>query len=413
MAIDTPAQPRARRRSSSVASRLPVAWLSLGVIALAACSTSGGDPTLRRAEAKVTVKERALTTAHSEATAATAAFCSASKTYIVALDRYGDVLNATAPTVGDVQAAGVDLTQPRESTAQAAQAAVEAQQQLRTAEDELKEARSALTEVQRSASGPTGTTATSQPESTTTPLPPPPPAETVNRVNKAEQEFAAAQQGITDQTPLVQASEQFNAAAVALEMSWLGLYADAGCLADDQQKQAAEAVYDYTLSLQQSLYDTGYYQEQPDGVYGPETVAAVETLQQAHGLPVTGTVDKATAAALDAELQSKGGAAAQEAVASTAALQQTLHLAGFWDGPIDGTWTPELTDAVQSFQTELGVKPTGTVDAATVTALEQAIATAREPEQTPSNSVPTTARSGSVPTTTPKATPTSTSPSSP
>ena len=164
-------------------------------------------------------------------------------------------------------------------------------------------------------------------------------------------------------------------------MSWLRLYADAGCLAD-QQKQAEAAVSDYTATLQQALSDAGYYQGQADGVYGPETVDAIEALQQAHGLPVTGTVDKATEAALDSDLQAKGGAAAQEAVASTAAIQQTLRLAGFWDGPIDGKWTPELTDALKSFQTELGVEPTGTVDAATIAALEQAIAAAQELSQT-------------------------------
>ena len=212
-------------------------------------------------------------------------------------------------------------------------------------------------------------------------MPPLPPTKSIDRVKQAESDFEAAQQAITDQTPLLQASQQFNAAAVALEMSWLRLYADAGCLAG-QQKQAEAAVSDYTATLQQALSDAGYYQGQADGVYGPETVDAIEALQQAHGLPVTGTVDKATEAALDADLQAKGGAAAQEAVASTAAIQQTLHLAGFWDGPIDGNWTPELTDALKSFQTELGVEPTGTVDAATIAALEQAIAAAQELNQT-------------------------------
>jgi len=80
---------------------------------------------------------------------------------------------------------------------------------------------------------------------------------------------------------------------------------------------------------------------------------------------------------LQAELQAKGGAAAQEALASTAAVQQTLKLAGFWTGPVDGNWTPALTEALKSFQTELGVEPTGTVDAATIAALEHAIATAK------------------------------------
>jgi peptidoglycan hydrolase-like protein with peptidoglycan-binding domain len=44
---------------------------------------------------------------------------------------------------------------------------------------------------------------------------------------------------------------------------------------------------------------------------------------------------------------------------------------------VDGVWTPELTDALTEFQTALGVTPTGTVDAATLHALEQAIADAR------------------------------------
>ena len=91
----------------------------------------------------------------------------------------------------------------------------------------------------------------------------------------------------------------------------------------------------------------------------------------------------ATAAALESDLQAKGGVVAQAETASTAAVQQTLKLAGFWDGPVDGNWTPELTDALKSFQTELGVDPSGTVDAATVAAFEQAIEDAQQPEQTP------------------------------
>ena len=103
----------------------------------------------------------------------------------------------------------------------------------------------------------------------------------------------------------------------------------------------------------------------------------MQALQKANGLPQTGTMDKATEAALRAELEAAGGAAAQEAMASTAALQQTLTLAGYWDGPIDGQWTDELTDALKELQTDLGVEPTGTVDAATITAFEKALATAQ------------------------------------
>ena len=34
-------------------------------------------------------------------------FCGDAQTYIVALDRYGDVLTSTAPTVGDVRDGGI------------------------------------------------------------------------------------------------------------------------------------------------------------------------------------------------------------------------------------------------------------------------------------------------------------------
>jgi peptidoglycan hydrolase-like protein with peptidoglycan-binding domain len=208
------------------------------------------------------------------------------------------------------------------------------------------------------------------------------PGATVNRVKQADADLAAAQEGITDQTPLRQASERFNAAAVALEMSWLRLLAEAGCLSKDQQQPAR----DYTRAIQKSLAEAGYYEGEVDGVYGPSTVAAVQALQKAHDLPVTGTVDKATDAALQAELRAKGGAVADDAIASTAALQQTLKLTGFWTGPVDGVWTTELTEALKSFQVALGVEPTGAVDAATIAAVEHAMAERSAPSAAPSAS---------------------------
>jgi peptidoglycan hydrolase-like protein with peptidoglycan-binding domain len=331
------------------------------------------------AQARVAAKEKALSTARADATAATAAFCQASSTYVGALDRYGDVLTATAPTVGDVNDAGSDLAEPREQAMQNAEAAVAAQQAVVTAEQELAKAQAALADARSTQQSSPASTQGSTASPSAAPLAP---AETVTRLTQAESDFTAAQQGITPGTPIAQASQQFNAAAVALEMSWLRLFADAGCLTDDQQRQAEAAVQDYTVALQKSLAEAGYYKGDVDGVYGPATVDAVESLQKAHGLPVTGTVDKATDAALRTDLGAKGGAAAKDAVVSTTAVQQTLKLAGYWDGPVDGDWTPALTEAVKAFQEELGVKPTGEVDAATVAALEKAIAKAQRPQST-------------------------------
>ncbi len=342
--------------------------VGLLLVALAGCSGESPDG-LSAAQAKVTSKEKAVAEAETAATAAAAEFCAASTTYVTAIDRYGDVLNATAPTVGDVTDAGSDLEQPAKDAQEAASAVVESREALTAAEQELAEAQAALAAAQASAAG---TTPSAAPPSES-PSPTPTPAG-VTRVQEAEAELAAAQAGITAQTPLAQASEQFNAAAVALEMAWLQLIGDSGCLSDAQQDAAAKAVGSYTKTLQQALADAGYYEGKVDGVYGPGTVAAVQALQKANGLPQTGTLDKATEQALRSELAAKGGAAAQEETASTAAVQQTLKLAGYWDGPVDGQWTEELTAALESLQKDLGVKVTGTVDAATIAALEKAIA---------------------------------------
>jgi murein L,D-transpeptidase YcbB/YkuD len=361
--------------------RVSIAVVSVAVTAVALAGCAGEVSDVERAQAKVSASEDAVAEAQDAFDAASDEFCQAGESYIEALDRYGDVLNETAPTVGDVRTAGADLVEPRDDALDSAQAAVDTQADLVSAEQELADARAELAAAE---AGPTGTPA---PVDTAMPSASPlAPAATVDRVDQAESEFDAALSAVTDDTPLSDASELFNSAAVALEMAWLRLFADAGCLADEQQQQAEAAVRAYTTALQQELTTAGYYTGAVDGIYGPLTVEAVESLQDAQGLPVTGTVDKATAEALQAELIALGGAAAQDAVASTAAVQQTLKLTGFWDGPVDGVWTPELTEAVAAFQVELGVEPTGTVDAATIAAFEQAISELQQATPTPSPS---------------------------
>ncbi|WP_345761287.1 peptidoglycan-binding domain-containing protein [Diaminobutyricibacter sp. McL0608] len=363
---------------SGTAWSVRAAALVVAVVAVAGLAGCSDASPVDKAQAQVTAKEKAVKEAKTAQTAASDTFCQSSKTYITALDRYGDVLTQTAPTVGDVTDAGSDLARPRATAFDSAEAAVAAQQELEKAEKELAEAQAAL---DRAKAGPSGSPApAATPTPTATSLVP---AATVDRVKQADSDFSDAQASITDTTTLADASENFNSAAVALEFAWLRLFAEAGCLSDPQ---AQAAVSMYVTALQQDLAAAGYYKGEVDGIYGPQTVTAVEDLQKASGLPVTGAVDKATAAALDAKLQALGGAAAQQSTATTAAIQQTLKLAGFWDGPVDGVWTPALTDAVMAFQTKLGVEPTGTVDAATISAFEKALAELKQPKPSSSPS---------------------------
>jgi peptidoglycan hydrolase-like protein with peptidoglycan-binding domain len=346
-------------------------------LVLVACGDGGdGNDEVQRAQARVEAAQDDLEDAQAAAEDAASEFCAQVTDYITALERYGDVLTSTTPTVGDVRDAGADLAQPSDDVAAAAEDAVAAREDVVTAEQDVAQAKEALAEAKDTSPKPL-------PTSTATTLVPEVPPASVDRVQQAQADLDAAVEGISDRTPLEQAGQDLNAAAVALEMSWLRILSEVGCLTGEQQAEATAAIRDYTATLQDSLTQTGHYSGEVDGVYGPATVAAVRSLQESHGLPMTGAVDTATAEALQSELAEQGGAAEQQSIATTAAVQQTLTLAGFWSGPVDGEWTPALTESLKAFQEDLGVKPTGTVDAATIAALEHAIAQGDDAEATP------------------------------
>ena len=340
---------------------------------VAACGDDGEADPVAAAQARVRSAEDAVTEAESEVADAGTEFCDEAQQYIAAIDQYGKVFSTADTTVGDLKTAGDDLAGPRRSVESSAEAVTEAHDALAEANQELTDAQAALASAQSS---------TTVAPSTATTVPPVDPA-TVDRVQVAEEELGTASEGIDDDTSIREAATSLNAAAFALEVAWLRLFADADCLTDEQQTTAVTAVTDYTASLQTSLQTAGYYDGPIDGVYGPSTVAAVEALQTDAELPVTGVVDQATAAALTAAVLAVNGDAAEEAVVHTAAVQATLKLAGYWPGDVDGEWTPELTEALQAFQEELGVEPSGEVDPATLHALQVAISEARgTPEAT-------------------------------
>ena len=105
------------------------------------------------------------------------------------------------------------------------------------------------------------------------------PRASVERAQQAEDDLAQVAAGITDATPLREATAEYNSAAFALQIAWLRLLFDAGCLTDDQEAQAVELVTDHTTSLQTDLQRLGYYDGAIDGIYGPGTVEGVKRLQ--------------------------------------------------------------------------------------------------------------------------------------
>jgi peptidoglycan hydrolase-like protein with peptidoglycan-binding domain len=137
---------------------------------------------------------------------------------------------------------------------------------------------------------------------------------------------------------------------------------------------ATGASGDAVRVLQQALIANGIaVHGGADGVFGAATAAAVSAFQQAKGLPATGVVDDATAAALGLapaapspllglRIGARGDAVRQ--------LQQTLVDAGYdLLGGADGVFGVATANALSQFQYARSLKVNARVDEATLAAL--------------------------------------------
>ncbi len=256
-------------------------------------------------------------------------FCSDVEDYLASIGEFGGLFEDVELTVGDVKNASDELAPGLEA---------------------VRESAATFQETVAADTTPGVPIAIVEPES-------------VEAVENAEEAFAAATD-IADNTLVVDAGVQFTSAAYQLEVAWVRLFADAGCIEDEAQ--AKQWVSDYVTALQTDLRAAGYYTGEVDGIYGPQTIEAVMALQKAAGLPETGLVDPATQTALAATL-------GQRSSAQVGALQGILISTGYYDGVVDGQWSPAVESALKELQTDLGVEPTGVVDAATMRAFEAAL----------------------------------------
>ena len=116
-----------------------------------------------------------------------------------------------------------------------------------------------------------------------------------------------------------------------------------------------------------------------DGIFGPKTRSALTAFQSRKGLPATGTVDGATAAALGLSQPSTTPAATSGSTGvvfgakgpAVAELQRALMATGVYvPGGADGVFGPATRTAVSNFQRWNGLAVTGVVDATTASRLK-------------------------------------------
>lgn len=323
---------------------------------LAGCSSDGSD-----GASSTTATERTTTTQSVEA--ATAAFCTDARTYIQVLSDVSDGVTAGETTVGDLKGA----TEEAKRAADAADAS----------KDDLIAALEAAAEGDADTGG--------DPSTTSTTLVAAEVAEAhLQALTEAQTAATDAIGQISDDTLLSDASATVRDAAFTLQVAWISLYSDAGCLTDDAP--GAQALHDYVVGLQTDLAAIGLYTGPIDGIYSPETIAAVKALQERAGLTQTGYLDPASQLALQAELAK---ASKSESLA-VAAIQGALRSAGFYDGPVDGVWSPALEEALAAYQADQEATEDSTLDPLTLLLLLQLKAQAEADASTTTTEVTTT-----------------------
>jgi peptidoglycan hydrolase-like protein with peptidoglycan-binding domain len=133
-------------------------------------------------------------------------------------------------------------------------------------------------------------------------------------------------------------------------------------------------------AVQERLRSAGAYNGAVDGVWGPDSAAALQQFQSSHQLQVTGQLNQATAQSLGIDLGSLLGT--QQAVnppptppaenlrpSSVRTIQSRLHDLGFYSGSVDGVWGQSTQTAVQQFQQGRGLPPNGQLSPATLSAM--------------------------------------------
>ena len=135
-------------------------------------------------------------------------------------------------------------------------------------------------------------------------------------------------------------------------------------------------------AVQDHLRRAGAYNGAVDGVWGPDSVVALQQFQSSHQLQVTGQLNQATVATLGLDAQAL--LSAQQAAvpppppppppdrlrpSSVRTVQERLHVLGFYSGGVDGVWGQSTQSAIGQFQQNRGLQPNGQLTPATVTAM--------------------------------------------
>ncbi|MFZ1217989.1 MAG: peptidoglycan-binding protein, partial [Chthoniobacterales bacterium] len=135
-----------------------------------------------------------------------------------------------------------------------------------------------------------------------------------------------------------------------------------------QAVMLSSAERDHFLSMmrtvQQKLYDAGVFSKQPDGVFGEETVNAVEAYQRKQGMvAVDGVLGPATLSTLLSNQEKR------EFIAAAFRIECALGAEGLLASEPNGALGPSTVIAIRAFQRKHSLSPDGALGKQTLDAI--------------------------------------------
>ena len=197
-------------------------------------------------------------------------------------------------------------------------------------------------------------------------------AETRSALESFQQANGLEVTGLADETTL----ERLNSADAVSRQDYLTGFANAYAQMVPLEKGSATNDATVLQRMQRKLKEYGYYTGPEDGVFTDATQQAVESFQMVNGLPVTGVADGAMVMRLMADAPITWPAFLAEMSAQEGdsglnvyVLQKRLTQMGYFTGSCSASYGELTRDAVERFQRDAGIVPTGQADAATWAAI--------------------------------------------
>ena len=130
------------------------------------------------------------------------------------------------------------------------------------------------------------------------------------------------------------------------------------------------------MVMQRKLRELGYFSGNPGGSFDDATRQAVESFQMVNGLPITGVADGATLMRLMADspitwtaFLTEMSCGEGDSGLNVYQLQRRLAQMGYFSGSCTASYGELTRKAVERFQQDSGLEPTGRADAATWAAI--------------------------------------------